>query len=77
MGGSGDKSIKAYPRDYKIKYGKGYTGKPKDVLLDMHLRVGISRENLIRIYFYIDRENELLVIGSLPYHLKTSSDKKG
>jgi hypothetical protein len=77
VGGSGDKSIKAYPRDYKIKYGKGYTGKPKDVLLDMHLRVGISRENLIRIYFYIDRENELLVIGSLPYHLKTSSDKKG
>lgn len=76
VGGSGDKSIEAYPREYKIKYGKGYTGKPKEVLLNMHLKVGISKGNLIRIYFHIDKEKELLVIGSLPYHLKTSSDKK-
>ncbi|TJX13711.1 hypothetical protein E9840_08330 [Tissierella creatinini] len=69
-------SIKAYPMDYKIKYGHGPTGKLREVVLNTHLKVGKGNENVIRIYFHIDRENKVLVIGSLPEHLKLASDKK-
>lgn len=72
---SGDKSIEAYSKDYKIKYGLGATGKLKEVALDTHLKVGKGNENIIRIYFHIDREKKLIVVGSLPEHLKTSGDK--
>lgn len=67
---SGKKSIEDYPKEYKIKYKIGPKGKPVEVPLDMHLKVGIGKENLIRIYFYYDKEKDLVVVGSLPYHLK-------
>ena len=51
---SGSKSIEDYSKDYKIKYKIGPKGKPVEVLLDMHLKVGIGKENLIRIYFYYE-----------------------
>ena len=60
-------------RSYKI----GPKGKPVEVLLDMHLKVGIGKENLIRIYFYYDKEKDLVVVGSLPYHLKSVNKAKG
>ena len=68
-------SIDAYPSEYKIKYYIGYTGKPVESPLDLHLRVGVSSENLIRIYFLYDKEKKLIVVGSLPKHLKTLSYK--
>ena len=68
-------SIEMYPTDYKIKYYKGHLGKPIDSVLDLHLRVGHTNENLLRIYFLYDKEQKRLVIGSLPRHLSTMSYK--
>jgi len=68
-------SIEMYPADYKIKYYKGHLGKPVDSVLDLHLRVGNTNENLLRIYFLYDKEQKRLVIGSLPRHLSTVSYK--
>ena len=71
----GDASATMYPKDYKIKYGTGFTGKPVEVLLDLHLSVGVDPCNLIRIYFLYDKVNRLIVVGSLPAHLRTVSYK--
>ncbi len=73
---SGKKSIEDYPKEYKIKYKIGPKGKPVEVPLDMHLKVGKGKENLIRIYFYYDKEKDLVVVGSLPYHLKAVNKVK-
>lgn len=40
-------------------------------MLDLHLKVGNDSENLLRIYFLYDKEKKLIVVGSLPKHLKT------
>lgn len=60
-------------KDYKIKYYKGAKGKPIESVLDQHLRVGNQSENLLRIYFLYDSEKNLVVVGSLPKHLKTKT----
>ncbi|MHB1454296.1 MAG: hypothetical protein ACYCYM_10145 [Saccharofermentanales bacterium] len=70
-----DVSAAMYPKDYKIKYGVGFTGKPVEALLDLHLCIGVDPCNLIRIYFLFDRTNRLIVVGSLPGHLRTVSYK--
>lgn len=70
---SGDGIVKSYPLEYKIKYGTGPNGRRKEVPLNYHLRVGVDNENLLRIYFYFDGEKKLLVVGSLPKHLSTTS----
>lgn len=72
---SGGKSIENYPLEYKVKYAKGFNDKLVETPLDMHLRVGNDSENLLRIYFFFDSEKKLIVVGSLPKHLKTISDK--
>jgi hypothetical protein len=63
------------PKEYKIKYYVGYKGKPVESVLDLHLRVGNTSEDLIRIYFLYDSEKKLIVVGSLPKHLPTLSYK--
>ncbi|NLL45340.1 MAG: hypothetical protein GX250_00850 [Clostridiales bacterium] len=68
-------AVDMYPGEYKIKYRIGYKGKPVETLLDYHLKVGNDSENLLRIYFLYDEEKELIVVGSLPEHLSTSSYK--
>lgn len=68
-------AIEAYPADYKIKYYMGFTGKPRESLLDLHLSIGNKSENLIRIYFLYDKEKQLIVVGSLPKHLPTLAYK--
>lgn len=70
---SGDGNIINYDKEYKIKYGFGKTGRVKEVPLDLHLRVGTDNRNLLRIYFYFDVEDKLVVVGSLPKHLRTTS----
>jgi hypothetical protein len=66
-------SIGMYASQYKIKYYPGHHGKAIDSVLDLHLRVGHTNENLLRIYFLYDKDKKLLVIGSLPRHLDTVS----
>ena len=68
--------IEMYPTDYKIKYYKDRLGKSIDSVLDLHLRVGHTNENLLRIYFLYDKEQKRIVIGSLPRYLSTVSYKK-
>ncbi len=75
VGTSGNLSIYKYPKEYKIKYGKGFTGKSVEVALNMHLKVGNDNENLLRIYFFFDKTNKLIIVGSLPKHLPTISYK--
>lgn len=68
---TGDKCIKTYNKQYKVKYGKGFKGKPIETALDTHLRVGVDSDNLLRIYFFFDKEKKIVVVGSMPKHLKT------
>lgn len=71
VGGSGNMSVEYYPVDYKIKYKTGFKGKPVETPLNMHLKIGNDNKNILRIYFLIDKEEELIVVGSLPDHLPT------
>ncbi|MDX9888204.1 MAG: hypothetical protein RBS51_02945 [Anaerovoracaceae bacterium] len=61
----------AYPLEYKIKYYRDERGKKHESVLDLHLKSGTGTENLLRIYFLYDKEKQLIVVGSLPKHLKT------
>ena len=71
----GSTTIEFTPGQYKIKYFPGRLGKPVESPLDFHLRVGNDAENLLRIYFLHDDEKQLIVVGSLPEHLKTVTIK--
>lgn len=73
---TGDKSIEMYTKEYKVKYRKGQAGKPREVLLDQHLKVGKGNKDNLRIYFFYDEEKELIVVGSLPKHLSAVNKKK-
>lgn len=66
----GDMTIQFTPAQYKIKYFTNAQGKKRETALDQHLKVGNDPENLLRIYFVLDEENRLVVVGSLPRHLK-------
>ena len=57
------------PFDYKIKYFVGKDGKKHESVLDQHLKIGNKSDNLLRIYFLLDKGKKLFVIGSLPAHL--------
>lgn len=70
---TGATSIEFTPSQYKIKYFPGRKGKPIESPLDFHLRVGNHAENLLRIYFLHDDEKKLIVVGSLPNHLRAVS----
>ena len=71
--GNSDMSVDMYPQDYKIKYYIGFKGNPIDSVLDRHLKVGIDSDKLLRIYFLFDEDKKLIVVGSLPAHLRTAS----
>ena len=70
---TGQRSIEVVGRDYKIKYGGDVKDKPRERPLDYHLKVGNDSENLLRVYFLHDDERQLIVVGSLPRHLKTAT----
>lgn len=65
----GDMTIEHTPSEYKIKYKIGFKGKPVETPLNLHLRVGNQSDNLLRIYFLYDEDKQLVVVGSLPWHL--------
>ncbi len=64
-------SMEAYPKNYKIKYFEGHKRKPIESPLNLHLKVGNQADHLLRIYFLYDKEKQLIVVGSLPWHMKT------
>lgn len=66
-----DATLGVHAKEYKIKYGVSYTGKPVEKMLDLHMRVYGDK----RIYFLYDKDSKLIVIGSLPEHLSTVSFK--
>ena len=68
---TGNATVEFTPSQYKIKYFSGARGKPVESPLDYHLRVGNDPEDLLRIYFLHDDKKQLIVVGSLPRHLKT------
>ncbi len=67
--GCGKESIKMFHNDYSIPMGKS----SKE--LNMHIKYGVSPQHWIRIYFYYDEELRRVVIGFMPDHLRTVSDK--
>lgn len=67
---TGQATIDYTPSEYKIKYYINVQGKEVDSDLDYHLRVGNDPENLLRIYFLHDDSQRLIVVGSLPDHLR-------
>ena len=73
--GCGEVSVEMYASQYKIKYRMGAKGKPVESVLDEHLKVGNTAGNLIRIYFLYDSQRDVIVVGSLPYHLKVAQIK--
>ena len=73
---TGENTINFTPGQYKIKYFNNLrTRKPMESGLDYHLRVGSDPENLLRIYFLHDDKKKLIVVGSLPKHLKAVTIK--
>lgn len=71
----GTTTIEFTPSQYKIKYFIGALGKPVESALDFHLCVGNDSQNLLRIYFLHDDKKKLIVVGSLPKHLKAVTIK--
>ncbi len=67
---TGQVTIEFTPSEYRVKYFRNAQGEEIDSDLDRHLRVGNDTENLLRIYFLHDDEKQLIVIGSLPDHLR-------
>ena len=72
---TGTTTIEFTPTQYKVKYFPGVAGKPVDSALDYHLGVGNDPENLLRIYFLHDDTKKLIVVGSLPRHLRAVTIK--
>ena len=72
---SSDASIEYLPNDYMIKYDKNDGKGKRNYPLDIHLKSGTDPKYLIRIYFHYDEVNKKIVIGSLPRHLPTVSQK--
>ena len=72
---TGTTTIEFTPSQYKVKYYPGAAGKPVESALDYHLGVGNDPENLLRIYFLHDDGKKLIVVGSLPRHLRAVSIK--
>ena len=72
---TGNTTIEFTPSQYKVKYFPGKRGKPVESPLDFHLAVGNDPQNLLRIYFLHDDEKQLIVVGSLPRHLRAVTIK--
>lgn len=71
----GQMTIDFTPSEYRVKYFKDARGRECDSDLNWHLRVGNDSENLLRVYFLHDDEKRLIVVGSLPDHLRSVTIK--
>jgi hypothetical protein len=66
-GECGDRNIKDYASDYTIKHKK------ENALLTHHLKVGKDPMRLVRIYYFYDKTDQKIVVGSMPKHLRITS----
>jgi len=66
-----DSSMRMYPNDYTVSYKTN--GNESNEQLNMHLKLGTDPMRLIRIYFFYDRVNKKIVVGSMPKHLRIVS----
>jgi len=67
VGECGDRNIRDYPEDYCISHNS------KSIQLTHHLKIGKDSKRLVRIYFYYDKADQTILIGSMPKHLRTTS----
>lgn len=72
---SGNNNIKAFHNEYNIKFDKKNGKGIKEFPLNLHLKNGVDSKYLIRIYFHYDEYNKKIIIGSLPKHLPTFTQK--
>ena len=66
-----DLSLRNYPDDYTIEYKKN--GRTVNAQLTLHLKIGTDSERHLRVYFFYDKENRKIVIGSMPKHLRIAT----
>lgn len=66
-----DRTIAHTSTQYHIPYADKPNAKEKMHPLKLHLKVRNDPASLLRIYFFLDKRRQLIVIGSLPHHLKT------
>ncbi len=69
-----DATIRLHPEQYRVKYSCEGNKNSVDCDLTSHLRVGTGAAHLLRIYFFHDDERKLIVVGSLPQHLKNADE---
>ena len=67
VGESGDRNMKDYASDYTVKHKK------ENALLTHHLKVGKDPMRLVRIYYFYDKSDRKIVVGSMPKHLRITS----
>ncbi|MBE6902510.1 MAG: hypothetical protein E7478_08545 [Ruminococcaceae bacterium] len=67
--GCGKEALKMFADDYSI------TVDGRSQLLNYHIKYGVSPINWVRIYFFYDKMSERVVVGYMPDHLPTLSDK--
>ena len=65
--GCGKETLRVKKDDYTVTY------QDKSYLLDMHIKAGVSAEQLIRIYFCWDKDLDRVLIGYMPDHLPIQS----
>ena len=70
---SNSSTIKMHGSSYKLKI-KNYNPDKNEVLMDLHIKNGVTSNEMIRIYFYYDSDLGKSIIGYMPDHLPTRDD---
>jgi len=64
FGECGDRNIRDYASDYTVTHEK------VNAPLTHHLKVGKDPIRLVRIYYFYDKTDRMIVVGSMPKHLR-------
>ncbi|MBP1543230.1 MAG: hypothetical protein J6A16_03960 [Oscillospiraceae bacterium] len=67
--GCGKEALKMFADDYSV------TIDGQSQLLKYHIKYGVNPTNWVRIYFFYDKQTERVIVGYMPDHLPTISDK--
>lgn len=67
--GCGKEALKMFADDYSV------TIDGQSQLLKYHIKYGVNPTNWVRIYFFYDKTTEHVIVGYMPDHLPTISDK--
>lgn len=71
--GCGKSAMNMFPSDYSVPVLQN--GRTVSRTLDLHIKYGVDPQHWIRIYFYYDESARRVVVGYMPDHLRTVSDK--